>query len=452
MGPSSSDDEDDDSSSQETPETPQPPSPEKQKKKKTTPARAAKTKAASNLATASNKKNKSTTKRQQSKQKLLPTKKQNKKTPPLETIKEEIEYKTSRCVPNYVVHEDAWLTKAYVSTTSNQAKGKDRSATDFWNEVKERYDTLAHQDPSVTVYENRDAGSLMNRYQKAISKQVQYWNKYYKKAKQLCPSGSNEEMFYDKANVIFADMEGKSFKMAHCVPILHQLPKWRPTWIDNGWSDDIVEQEEATEETPGDEEEKKPAAKHNKLGRAAGDDLERPIGTKKFKKEIAEAASAASLASSNANVAEALVASNDRLGAKLQDSLSSLAESNKNKVKHAVTLGRINQLIEMSKLYSEMGDIANSKKLLDQAQQLQDEQYNLVLEQSQATTAVESQAASILMPPSVVRTTTATNQDAFDEYHSSFAQKAGGSVDSPIDSQEDDEETQDLLNKGVFKA
>ena len=150
------------------------------------------------------------------------------------------------------------------------------------------------------------------------------------------------------------------------------IGKWKPTWTDNGWSDEL-ECEKADE---GDDDKKPPAAgRFNKLGRTAGDDIERPMGSKKFKHLKSEAASIASIATTNAETANVLIASDDRLaGGTISSSLGDIVKQARDKRKYTARKDRIKQMmLEMAKMYRDIGDMEECKKYMDNARRLQEE-------------------------------------------------------------------------------
>jgi hypothetical protein len=116
------------------------------------------------------------------------------------------------------------------------------------------------------------------------------WNGYYKKAKTPLKSGWTEDMYREHAFELYNIAEGKPFKLAHCVDTLFQLLNFMPVLGDNGWSDEIAEEDfiqsaSLTGDGDGDEDisNKKPAAKVNNIGSAMGNSMNRPMGAKKAK-------------------------------------------------------------------------------------------------------------------------------------------------------------------------
>ena len=116
------------------------------------------------------------------------------------------------------MEEDILLAKAYVSATDNKLLGKDQKGTAFWCEVKKKFDILANQQEagsdqgaaSIVNWVDRDQASLMNRFQRTIGKQVQYWNKYYKQVKDSKPSGWNEGDYIKEACINYAEEIGRA--------------------------------------------------------------------------------------------------------------------------------------------------------------------------------------------------------------------------------------------------
>ena len=79
-------------------------------------------------------------------------------------------------------------------------------------------------------------------------------------------------MCIDAAKEVWLQLEGKPFKFQDCVRVLHQPQKFDP----------MVEEEEPAEE---DMDGKPKPKSHNQIGKIQGDDMERPIGNKKAKRQ-----------------------------------------------------------------------------------------------------------------------------------------------------------------------
>jgi hypothetical protein len=157
------------------------------------------------------------------------------------------------------------------------------------------------QEVELVNLPERNCDSLEQHYSKTIKKIMHKWNGYYKKAKTPLKSGWTEDMYREHASELYKIAEGKPFKLEHCVDTLFQLPKFMPVLSDNGWSDEIVEDDVPSASQGGsvadEDSSKKPAARDNTIGSAMGDSMSRPMGAKKAK-AILEKESRSSKASS----------------------------------------------------------------------------------------------------------------------------------------------------------
>ena len=103
-------------------------------------------------------------------------------------------------------------------------------------------------------------------------------------------------MHIDAAKEAWLQLEGKPFEFQDCVRVLHQLPKFDP----------MVEDEEPAEENMDGEPRSK---SHNQIGKIQGDNMERPIGNKKAKRQkTPEKIEAASVQSTQVAVASSRMA------------------------------------------------------------------------------------------------------------------------------------------------
>jgi hypothetical protein len=265
--------------------------------------------------------------------------------------------------------------------------------------VKRKFDILAHQQEvgsdqgsaSIINWLDRDPVSLMNRFQKTIGKQVQYWNKYYKQVKDTNPSGWTEADYIAEACTIYAKVEGKPFQQSHTVPILHRMPKWKPIKSANGWSDEIDE-DLVGEDDEEDDSNKKMPARVNKFDGEFN--VQRPTGTKKFKREVAEAASVASAATSYAEATDTLASSIQGLSGSLSGYFKSKEIRNERK-------DTMKEYLRLCDLYIKIGDMEEARKYADKAKQLREQQENTM------TPVVPPGSTSTPLPPSVIRTRTA---------------------------------------------
>jgi hypothetical protein len=254
----------------------------------TTPDQKAKAKATAAANKASNKKKKLPT---SSKKKKAPVAKKRKAAPapsPAAKAKKKRE-------PNYMDVEDFALYKAYANVSTDPIHGTHQKGSTFWTAIKEKYDIFLpevnkEEEVELVNLPERNCDSLEQCYNnKTIKKIMHKWNGYYKKAKSPLKSGWTEDMYRDHASELYSIAEGKPNKLAHCVETLFQLPKFIPVLGDNGWSDEIVEDDIPSASQGGsvaeeeDSSSKKPPASVNNIGSAMGDSMSRPMGAKKAK-------------------------------------------------------------------------------------------------------------------------------------------------------------------------
>ena len=108
------------------------------------------------------------------------------------------------------------------------------------------------------------------RISKAIGKQTQKFNHYFKATSKQDESGWTLEMHIAAACELYLETEGRPFKFPLCARILHQCPKFKPA-VETPRDDD-------------DNEDSKPAAVDNPIANIQGKGLPTPMGTKKAKK------------------------------------------------------------------------------------------------------------------------------------------------------------------------
>jgi hypothetical protein len=155
--------------------------------------------------------------------------------------------------PNYTEMEDQALCQAYVNVSTDPIHGTHQKGSTFWNAIKEKYEltlpeVMKEHEVELEMPE-QNADSLEQRYNKTIKKTMNKWAGYYKKAKTPLKSGWTEEMYREHACELYNVGEGSAFKLAHCVDILFQLPKFMPVLGDNGWLDEQEDEEEDDKKT-----------------------------------------------------------------------------------------------------------------------------------------------------------------------------------------------------------
>ena len=169
--------------------------------------------------------------------------------------------------PNFSKNEDYWITQAFVSTSEDSTKGANQSSDDFWKAVTEKFYYVQSKDGNIDEKSIIICSleSIMNRFQRRISKEVSSFNKYYKQVVNQKPSGIPSGQYYDMAAKLYEDEKGTSFKFLSCVPVLHKLPKFDPLFKNN--SDDANDDN----------------CNYNDIGRVMGQNMDHPMGCKRAK-------------------------------------------------------------------------------------------------------------------------------------------------------------------------
>lgn len=188
------------------------------------------------------------------------------------TTTKKVKDETKNKAPNFQPDEDELIAQAWVSATENPIVGNGQKSATFWNDVHSRYCLLQEKSLSAdTTNVERSWNQIKGRFLRHIQPGVYAFNRYYKKAKEIVPSGTPdiEEEIMKRAMEEYAMDEATSFKFPLCIPILHTIPKF---------FDPFTEEE-------GDEEgnEERPSV--------MGCNLNRPLGSKaakERKKEMAD--------------------------------------------------------------------------------------------------------------------------------------------------------------------
>ena len=187
---------------------------------------------------------------------------------PLEPVIEEGQAKKSSKIgqgkrkPNFQPKELEYLSMAHVNVSLNSVKGADQAVSVFWDQVHEKFlELFDGNDALKPFWSLRDANSLMNQFQRNISKGVSNFNRFYKQAKTVEKTGWGEKEHIEAAMDKFLEETGRPFKCGQCVEILHAIPKFCPAAQD-------AEEEQAD---------------CNAFGTAMGSELERPQGQKAAK-------------------------------------------------------------------------------------------------------------------------------------------------------------------------
>jgi hypothetical protein len=163
---------------------------------------------------------------------IEPTKKKAKKTKAASTgIKVEVTKDDDKNKsPNFHSDEDELLAVAWVSATDNPVVGVGQKALTFWADVHGRYCKLQEKSVSPETKFPRSWNQLKGRFLRHIQLNVNVFNRYYKKAADIIPSGHNSTVssIMDQAMEEYQQDQGKPFRFSLCVPILHKIPKFDP--------------------------------------------------------------------------------------------------------------------------------------------------------------------------------------------------------------------------------
>ena len=168
---------------------------------------------------------------------------------------------------NFSKEEDLFICRAFVNISQDPIKGNDRKATTFWTAVQDKFNELykeESEDYDETL--DRTADALMHRFKRTIHKEMQDFNKAYKAVSDENKSGYTPQDIVDAALEQYKEEHGKAFRFQHCVETLRKMPKYCVA-----------------------KSNKKDSDKANvSVYSSAGDNLERPIGSKAAKKRERE--------------------------------------------------------------------------------------------------------------------------------------------------------------------
>ena len=234
--------------------------------------------------------------------------------------------------PNFSSVEDVRLCKAHVSVTENARVGADQAADKFWGDIHKTWFKLMSEDSMHGKdFTPRNPEALKNRFQRAISKGVQYFNGYCKRSKENERTGwTNENCIKEAVDKCQHD-EGRPFMFSECVPILHAIPKFSPDHQAGQTGDKSI----------------------NILGTAMGSDKPRPMGQKEAKKQEKKK-DATTVASMESDKVE---------------QLQSLANATK-KVATAVNRkSKRDSLMQLARMHIDPGEVAEAKKTMDETKE-----------------------------------------------------------------------------------
>ena len=270
--------------------------------------------------------------------------------------------------------------------STDSAAGTDQKNDVFWGKITELFQQKCDEQKIVVpnLVGNRTWSGLECRFKRHIQSKVSLWNVHWRTITEKNPSGHNEESLKQMTKALFVDMEGHSFKFAHCVPVLNALPKFDPM-VDDDLS--VYSSEE--------EEDKKQKATTNKIKKPMGHGKERPVGAKMKKKmkkdassvqkqEEATAGSIDKLTEAHKGIAQALASRNDVEREKIA------AEREKNFIEWEKSR------IKMAEMYQSMGDMTTMASILQEARAKRQERDAAAAAASAAAGGASSNVPSIV--------------------------------------------------------
>ena len=139
-------------------------------------------------------------------------------------IKPEADFKPGG---HFTEEEDIYISKAWVSCTTDPIIGAQQKGEKFFKSVHEKMYLLYNEGAEVAIQNQRPWDSIRNRFQKTIAPMVQKFNAYYKQAVEQNESGWTTEMYIETAMNVWERMEGKPLKFATCTRVLHPFHKRR---------------------------------------------------------------------------------------------------------------------------------------------------------------------------------------------------------------------------------
>ena len=130
---------------------------------------------------------------------------------------------------NFNTWELITLCKAYANCTSDPRVGNGQKGSVFWGKVADKYEQM-HGATDISISKRqttRSADQLQNKF-KVITAHMILFNKHYRQLHSEKPSGVPEEEYVDIVVDRFKELENKPFRFKECVPILHDIIKFRP--------------------------------------------------------------------------------------------------------------------------------------------------------------------------------------------------------------------------------
>jgi hypothetical protein len=126
--------------------------------------------------------------------------------------------------------EDINLCKAWLNTSQSPITGTNQSGPNFWSKIKDAYDAYMNKiplDADEDPFMERTQQSLLDRFQRVIKKDVNYFNGFFIQRKKLNESGKNDQdRIIDAMEDYKLKTDGKSFKFQHCLEVLWLSPQF----------------------------------------------------------------------------------------------------------------------------------------------------------------------------------------------------------------------------------
>jgi hypothetical protein len=137
--------------------------------------------------------------------------------------------------PNFAPWEDLLLCKAWVSVSMDPTSvGCGQKRNSFWSRIEEKFNLLydlyefLDEEEGVKAVGGRNAAQLDNRFNKVIKVDIVVFNMYFLQIHTERPSGVPWILHRGLSCERYLEIEGKPYKIEHCVETLHKVPKYNP--------------------------------------------------------------------------------------------------------------------------------------------------------------------------------------------------------------------------------
>lgn len=237
---------------------------------------------------------------------------------------------------NFTEEEDVLICRAFVNISENPIIGNDQKSADFWSAVQKKYRELVVEELEEGFH-IRDADAIRNRFGRHIQKDVYVFNGHYKTCKENKQSGYVEDNYFHDALELYLEMEGKPFRFAKCVDILHQMPKFNPM-TKNDKANNLLE------DTTSDDD----SAQMNQPSEPMGSKLPRPIGSKAAKKLVKDEKQKEHQTQKKEMMVDRMANASERLAKAIEDK------------------SKRDSALKMASIYASLGDTTRAKELLDE--------------------------------------------------------------------------------------